>query len=150
MDPTGTSELMSIYTLDTTSFANCNTELPGSTCLSVKTIQWFEEQQDRFSHNFLRRDFIFMHRPIQEFMTLGNMYSITGHKEQAINCQAVNTGMFAIAKQVNKIGWIGAGGDANNDFSGNYHDIFLSYGRKSGFGGDGSLKRGARVFHFEK
>jgi hypothetical protein len=48
------------------------------------------------------------------------------------------------------VGWIGAGGDSNNDFSGNYHDIFLSYGRKSGFGGDGNLKRGARVFHFEK
>ena len=91
-----------------------------------------------------------MHRPLQEFMTLGNMYSITGHKEQAINCQAINTGMFAIAKQSGKVGWIGAGGDSNNDFSGNYHDIFLSYGRKTGFGGDGDLKRGARVFHFEK
>jgi hypothetical protein len=58
--------------------------------------------------------------------------------------------MFAIAKDNDKVGWIGAGGDSNNDFSGNYHDIFLSYGRKSGFGGDGSLKRGARVFNFEK
>lgn len=58
--------------------------------------------------------------------------------------------MFAIAKQSGKVGWIGSGGDSNNDFSGNYHDIFLSYGRKTGFGGDGDLKRGARVFHFEK
>ena len=58
--------------------------------------------------------------------------------------------MFAIAKQSQKVGWNGAGGDSNNDFSGNYHDIFLSYGRKTGFGGDGDLKRGARVFHFEK
>jgi len=91
-----------------------------------------------------------MHRPLQEFMTLSNIYSITGHKEQAINCQAINTGMFAIAKQSGKVGWIGSGGDSNNDFSGNYHDIFLSYGRKTGFGGDGDLKRGARVFHFEK
>lgn len=56
--------------------------------------------------------------------------------------------MFAIAKKSQKVGWIGAGGDSNNDFSGNYHDIFLSYGRKTGFGGDGDLKRGARVFHF--
>ena len=58
--------------------------------------------------------------------------------------------MFAIAKESGKVGWIGAGGDSNNDFSGNYHDIFLSYGRKSGYGGDGTLKRGARVFHFVK
>ena len=58
--------------------------------------------------------------------------------------------MFAIAKDLNKVGWIGAGGDSNNDFSGSYHDIFLSYGRKTGYGGDGNLKRGARIFHFSK
>jgi hypothetical protein len=58
--------------------------------------------------------------------------------------------MFAISKNLNKVGWIGAGGDSNNDFSGSYHDIFLSYGRKTGYGGDGILKRGARVFHFTK
>ena len=50
MDSTGANELMSIYTLDTTSFADCNENLPGSTCMSVQTIGWFEEQQDRFSH----------------------------------------------------------------------------------------------------
>jgi hypothetical protein len=58
--------------------------------------------------------------------------------------------MFAIAKGSGKVGWIGAGGDSDNDYSGNYHDIFLSYARKTGFGGDGDLVRGARVFHFEK
>ena len=140
---------MSIYTLDSLTF-NCNEELSGSTCLGVKAISWFEEQQDLYSHANKRRDFIFMHRPLQEFMFLGNAYSITGHKEQPINCQAVNTGMFSIAKHTEKVGWIGAGGDSNNDFSGSYHDIFLSYGRKSGFSGDGNLLRGARVFHFEK
>lgn len=35
MDSAGTSELMSIYTLDTTSFATCNESVPGSTCSSV-------------------------------------------------------------------------------------------------------------------
>ena len=80
MDSAGKNELMSIYTLDTTSFSNCNKNLPGSSCIGVKTIGWFEEQQDFYSHDFLRRDFIFMHRPIQEFMAMGNMYSITGHK----------------------------------------------------------------------
>lgn len=58
--------------------------------------------------------------------------------------------MFAVAREKMGVGWIGAGGDSENDFSGNYHDIFLSYGRKSGFGGDGTLLRGARVFNFVK
>jgi hypothetical protein len=150
MDSTGKFELMSLYTMDTTTFPECSKTLPGKSCLSRYAISWFEEQQDLYAHNNTRRDFMFMHRPIQEFMTLGNMYSITGHKQQAISCQATNTGMFAVAREKMGVGWIGAGGDSNNDFSGNYHDIFLSYGRKSGFGGDGDLLRGARVFNFVK
>lgn len=63
MDHAGTTELMSIYSLDSETF-ECNTTLPGSSCLSVKTIGWFEEQQDLFSHSNKRRDFIFMHRPL--------------------------------------------------------------------------------------
>jgi hypothetical protein len=150
MDPTGSEELMSIYSLDTSTFPECASNLPGTSCLSIEAIAWFEEQQHLYSHENKHRDFIFFHRPLQEFMTLSNLYSITGHKEQAINCQALNTGMFAIAKDTGKVGWIGASGDSNNDFAGNYHDIFLSYGRKTGYGGDGDLVRGARVFHYEK
>ena len=77
---------MSVYALDSSSYPSCNNNLPGSSCLSVQTMAWFEEQQHLYSHSNTHRDFIFMHRPLQEFMTLANEYSITGHKEQAISC----------------------------------------------------------------
>ena len=89
---------------------------------------------------------MFVHKPVPEFMTLANLYDITGHKEQVIGCQAMNTGLFATAMESRRVEWIGAGGDADNDFAGKYHQLWLSYARKTGYSGEGSLPRGARVF----
>jgi hypothetical protein len=47
------------------------------------------------------------------------------------------------------VAWYGAGKDASNDFVGNYHGQYLSYARKTGKGGAGSLKQGARGFRME-
>jgi len=100
-----------------------------------------------YSHKSDLRDFIFLHKPVPEFMNLANLYEISGHKEQAISCHAVNTGLFASGVESKKVVWMNAGYDANNDFSGRYHsEMMFSYARKSGYGGDGSLPRGVRAF----
>lgn len=83
-------------------------------------------------------------------MTLANLYNITGHKQEMISCQALNTGLFATAMDSRRVAWISAGRDADNDFAGKYHHIWMSYARKTGYGGRGSLPRGARVFSLEK
>ena len=93
---------------------------------------------------------VFMHNPIQEFMALTNHYDVKGHREHPVGCQAVNTGLFGVAKSYGKIGWFSAGSDSNNDFVGEYHGVKLAYGRKTGRGGFRSLKQGARVFHINK
>lgn len=41
--------------------------------------------------------------------------------------------------------WIFAGGDSDNDYKGSYQGINMAYARKSGFGGNGKLARGARI-----
>lgn len=95
----------------------------------------------------MRRDFVFLHKPIPEFMNLANLYEITGHKQQAISCSAINTGLFATALESKKVVWVNAGFDPDNDFSGRYHDeVMFSYARKSGYGGKGDLPRGVRSF----
>ena len=48
-----------------------------------------------------------------------------------------------------KTGWIAAGGDVDNDYVAVYHGLHMSYGRKSGSGGPGNLKVGARVFELK-
>lgn len=83
-------------------------------------------------------------------MHLANNYNVTGFKQDVVCCQALNTGLYAAAKFYERTVWIGAGSDSNNDYVGNYHGLYLSYARKSGFGGYGDLKRGARIWSLEK
>jgi hypothetical protein len=73
-------------------------------------------------------------------MNLANHYSVLGNREDPVSCQAVNTGLFATGKMYNHVAWYAAGKDSSNDFVGNYHDQYLSYARKTGNGGPGSLK----------
>ena len=70
---------------------------------------------------------------------MANLYEVAGNKRQEINCQAMNTGLFSAAKDTRTAGWIAAGSDPDNDFYGRYHHMMLSYGRKTGAHGDGSL-----------
>ena len=74
-----------------------------------------------YSHDAHLRDFVFLHKPIPEFMNLANNYEISGHKHQAISCHAINTGLFAAGIESKKLVWINAGYDVDNDFSGRYH-----------------------------
>lgn len=55
-------------------------------------------------------------------MNMANLYDISGHKQQAIGCQAINTGLFAAAIEKEKVVWMNAGSDVDNDFSGRYND----------------------------
>lgn len=81
-------------------------------------------------------------------MTAANVLEVFGVKEQAIDCQAVNTGLFTAALTNGKTAWIGVGGDPYNDFMTIYHGIRLSTARKTGTGTE-NLSRGARVFNID-
>lgn len=79
-------------------------------------------------------------------MSLANHYEISGHKHQAIGCHSLNSGLYATALDSGRVVWINAGSDSENDFSGRYSNhMMMSYARKSGFGGEGSLPRGVRA-----
>lgn len=60
---------------------------------------------------------------------------------------SVNTGIFSAMKEEDNIKGDFCGHDHNNDFSGYYDDIFMAYGRKSGYGSYGpeNMTIGARV-----
>ena len=146
IDEATDDEILSIFTLDTTDKGCTHPDLPGYPCISTKTVEWLGLQQMSHSHEYNYRDFLFMHRPIQEFMPMANLYHFFGNKQQVVGCQSLNTGLYAQSVESLKTAWISAGGDSNNDFAGKYHDIYLSYARKSGYAGDGRLNRGARVF----
>lgn len=67
-------------------------------------------------------------------MYAANVQEVYGIKEQAIDCEAVNSGLFTAALSNGKTGWISAGGDPYNDFMTIYHGIHISTARKTGAG----------------
>ena len=138
---------MSIYTLDTSHEGCLQYGIPGESCVSAEAVDWFNDQLHLHSHNHKARDFVFLHNPIPEFMNLANLYQISGHKQQAISCHAINSGAFGTAMESQRVVWFNAGKDVNNDFSGRYNShMMFSYARKSGYGGEGDLPRGVRAF----
>jgi hypothetical protein len=142
--------MSSIYLFDSEDWSCADgINMPGHNCIGSNAVSWFTDQQVNFSHNLNKRDFLFMHRPIPEFMQMANNYDVYGTRQEAVGCQAVNTGLFGAALTNKKTGWISAGGDADNDYVSVYHGMRLSYGRKSGSGGPGSLPVGARVFELK-
>ena len=78
-------------------------------------------------------------------MFSANVQEVYGIKDQAIDCQAVNSGLFAAALESGKTAWISAGGDPYNDFFTIYHGLHISTGRKTGKG-DQPFSMGARAF----
>jgi len=70
-------------------------DLPGTSCVNQKSIDWLDRQQLDEGHAYRLRDFVFLHRPLQEFMNLSNIYEYMGHKHQNIGCQSLNTGLYA-------------------------------------------------------
>ena len=139
--------MFSIYTFDSEDF-NCS-EIPGlsgTNCIGGNAISWFSNQQNLYSHGYATRDLVFMHRPLQEYMTACNSQEIYGLKGESIKCQAINTGLFTQILENGNTAWISSGGAVDNDFFTIYHGIHMSTARKSGTGGAGHLLRGARVF----
>jgi len=149
MDKTGKKEMFSIYTFDSEDFP-CSVGLPGTNCIGGNAISWFSEQQNLFSHGLSNRDLVFMHRPLQELMTACNVLEIYGLKGESINCQAMNTGLFAQILENGNTAWISSGGAADNDFFTIYHGIHMSTARKTGSAGAGNILRGARIFKMQQ
>jgi hypothetical protein len=87
MDKTGQKEMFSIYTFDSEDFpCSVGSGLSGTNCIGGNAISWFSEQQNLFSHGLSNRDLVFMHRPLQEYMTACNVQEIYGLKGESINC----------------------------------------------------------------
>jgi hypothetical protein len=144
------TEMLSVYLFDSEHWQCADgVNMPGHNCIGSDAISWYTEQQVAYSHHLSKRDILFMHRPIQEFMQLANNYDVYGTKQEAVGCQAINTGLFGAALTQKKTGWIATGGDPDNDFVAVYHNMHMSYGRKSGSGGPGNLPVGARVFELK-
>ncbi|MCI1778760.1 MAG: metallophosphoesterase family protein [Bacteroidales bacterium] len=81
------------------------------------------------------RSLAFFHIPLPEYELAtrddagGKM---TGTREEAVSCPAVNSGLWASMKEMGDVEAMFAGHDHNNDFSVYWNNMFFIYGRFSG------------------
>ena len=76
----------------------------------------------------------FFHIPLAEYpqMKAEKYDQLIGSKEEKECNGKLNTGMFAAMRQAGDVMGTFVGHDHDNDYIGNYHDIYLAYGRFSG------------------
>eukprot|EP00347_Sterkiella_histriomuscorum_P020292 403338364 len=133
-----------IWIMDSLGGYDCYGNNKGKSCISKEAVEWFQTEVQK-NPKTVQGDFVFTTYPLEEFMIMSNHYTANGNCGQQVCCQAGNTGFYKAAIDSKKVGWVIAGGDSDNDFKGQYQGINMAYARKSGFGGNGKLTRGARV-----
>jgi hypothetical protein len=122
----------------------------GWGCIHSDQVTWYLDNQEADN---TPTQLAFFHIPPQEFMNVWNFEQTYGRLEAgAVCCSALNTGIFAAFKSTGKIRGVFCGMDHNNDYSGQYHNITLAYGRKTGYGSSGpppNWYKGARVIQID-
>jgi hypothetical protein len=133
---TGDSECMGIH---------------GYDCVRPDQIEWFRAENAKIPDDdpSKGKGILFMHIPMVDYINVFNDYEFYGHAQDFIGCWAVDTGLFSAVIEQPTVEWITCGHDHNNDWHGLYNGIWMSYGRKTGFGSYGPawpMQHGARVF----
>jgi hypothetical protein len=121
----------------------------GWGCIYPNQVQWYRETAIRLKQQFNKAlpAIAFFHIALQEYMNVWNKFPAHGHKEEPVCCSSVNTGIFSAFREMGDVISVHVGHDHDNDYYASYHNITLSYGRKTGFGGyfHNKFLRGARV-----
>ncbi len=126
----------------------------GNGCLTRPQIKWFKETSENLNKSYDKtiNGLAFFHIPIPEYMNIWNSKKAFGTRGEQVDCPSLKTDFFQQAKELNNIKAMFCGHDHNNDYHGEYQDIKLFYGRKTGYGSYGPdyFDRGARVIKLKE
>jgi len=145
----GTSAATNLWFFDS-GYNNC-LGITGWDCVHSDQVQWYMDASSKIqqSNGGIIPGLAFFHIPFPEFMNVWNYETCYGRLEDSgVCCFSVNTGLYAAMKTMGDIVSVHCGHDHDNDYFGDYYDITLAYGRKTGYGAYGppaGWLRGARV-----
>lgn len=92
-----------------------------------------------------KESYIFCHIPFVEYKDVKEKNLAEGNQDETVCSGVINTGAFARLNFNTKTKAVFCGHDHENDFSAQYGNIILNYGRCSGYNTYGKLKRGGRI-----
>lgn len=109
-------------------------------------VNWYRRESNRLQqrHGALP-SLAFFHIPLPEFREAWKSGQAAGIRQEDERCPRLNSGFFAAMLESGDMIGAFAGHDHDNDYVGSVHGIRLGYGRVAGYGGYGSLQRGARI-----
>lgn len=104
---------------------------------ALNQIEWYSNQSAAYTKENGGAPYpalAFFHIPLAEYpqMKAEKYDQLIGSKEEKECNGKLNTGMFAAMRQAGDVMGTFVGHDHDNDYIGNYHDIYLAYGRFSG------------------
>lgn len=104
-----------------------------------------ESDKLRDKYNEKIQGLAFFHIPLQEYMYVWSYYKTAGIKNEPVQCSHIQSNTFRVFQQTKNIKAMFCGHDHSNDYYGFIGDMGLYYGRQTGYGGVGTLPKGARV-----
>jgi len=134
---------------------NCLT-VPGWGCVYPDQVEWYRDlaSSQQNSLGKIIPGLSFFHIPVPEFMNVWNYETTYGRlQDVGVCCFSLNTGLFSAMREMGDMRAVFCGHDHDNDFFGDYYNITLAYGRKTGYGGYGpppGWLRGARIIHMKQ
>mmetsp|Transcript_42099 Transcript_42099/g.40358 ORF Transcript_42099/g.40358 Transcript_42099/m.40358 type:complete len:250 (+) Transcript_42099:162-911(+) len=147
-DKDGVEERFRLWFLDSGDYDCMGVQ--GYGCVMPDQVEWLRAEASKIDDDHVSkgRGFMFMHIPMQEYMNMYNFNQFYGHAGETVCCSSLNTGLFSAIYEKNICEWVSVGHDHNNEYYGQYHGIWLSFGRKTGYGqyGPEGILRGARIF----
>jgi 3',5'-cyclic AMP phosphodiesterase CpdA len=104
---------------------------------ALNQIEWYSRQSAAYTKENGGVPYpalAFFHIPLAEYhqMTAEKYDQLIGSKNEKECNGVLNTGMFAAMRQAGDVMGTFVGHDHDNDYIGNYYDIYLAYGRFSG------------------
>ncbi|WP_029905247.1 metallophosphoesterase family protein [Prevotella sp. 10(H)] len=105
--------------------------------LGTDQVEWYARQSAAYTKDNNGHPLpalAFFHIPLAEYsvMKSENYDKLIGSRDEKECHGRLNTGMFAAMRQAGDVMGTFVGHDHNNDYIGNYYDIYLAYGRFSG------------------
>jgi hypothetical protein len=144
----GTSNKWIIYLFDSNSYTHDST-LGYYDWIRGNQIFWYRRQSNKYTEEqgHPLPSLVFFHIPFPEFNRLRKTGHILGNCDEGVSSPVINSGLFAAFVEMKDVFGVFVGHDHNNDYIGKLHNIWLAYGRKTGYHAAYKelLQRGARV-----
>ena len=144
----GTSNKWIIYLFDSNSYTHDST-LGYYDWIRGNQIAWYRRQSIKYTskQGYPLPSLAFFHIPFPEFDNIRKKGDFLGNSCEGVSSPSINSGLFAAFVEMKDVLGVFVGHDHNNDYIGKLHNIWLAYGRKTGYHAAYKevLQRGARV-----